>query len=365
MIRVAHLLHTTGIGGVEAAADSLQRAAIFDYRVFAFEDHVPRAVRADVIGYGINSPRSVLTLLRRLRHWGPDLVVSSLWRSVVIGGVHRLFHPRTPWAVYVHNTRYLHVFDKLAHRLAYPFADQILCDSNAARDQLVPQRLWGRTVVVAPSSKLLELARSQVEARQPNPHRLVYFGRIVDFKRFDRSLRLLSALEDIAPGEYSLDLVSPPSDLLDLSLETAQGQGLRVTWWGPGTAEEIVERTAGSAFYLLLSENEGQSMAVHEALALGLVPIVTPVGAIAEYTEDGTNAVHVATDKHIDPTGVRELEDADYAEAARRIVSLSADRSRLTRMSQAAREVPCGDFIADFDAAVTGLASHSAVGPVR
>jgi glycosyltransferase involved in cell wall biosynthesis len=63
-------------------------------------------------------------------------------------------------------------------------------------------------------------------------------------------------------------------------------------------------------------------MAVVEAMQLGLVPVVTPVGAIPEYCFDGRNA----------------LIFENVESTARRLVSLLASPDEVLRLSIAAQE---------------------------
>jgi glycosyltransferase involved in cell wall biosynthesis len=44
-------------------------------------------------------------------------------------------------------------------------------------------------------------------------------------------------------------------------------------------------------FLLQLSDHEGMALSVVEAMSVGLVAIVTPVGEIANYSKDGYNAI--------------------------------------------------------------------------
>lgn len=228
--------------------------------------------------------------------------------------------------------------------------------------------------MVCPDSALIGLARDRDESADQDgaqdgrarssedgsaagqqPTRIVYWGRVVDFKRLDRSLELMAALEDIAPGAFTLELISPESDLLHEALETVRQRELNVSWLGSGSAEFILDRVANASFFLQLSEFEGLAMAVREALALGLVPIVTPVGAIREYTEDGLNALHVVGEeskKTANGAHRSEIPADTFAEVARRILDLSTDPDRLAAMSQAAREVPSGDFTEKFETAL-------------
>lgn len=389
MIRVAHLIHTTGIGGVETAADLLSRNAKgLKYRVYALEEAETSAVSADFVGRGVNSLGSFRDMLAQLHRFRPEVVVSSLWRSVIVGGVHRLQHPRTPWVVYVHSTRYTNVVDAMVHRIAFRFADLILCDSSAALDALVPADHRSHAEVVCPDSALLHLARSHAQdegaptrgttadrvgectaegdesrevatdLRLQSPTRLIYWGRVAEQKRLDRCLELMAALEEIAPGVFSLDLITPENRALRCLLDSAGERGLPVNWLGPAAPENIRAHAVGAPFFLQLSDFEGLAMSVREALALGLVPIVTPVGAIRHYTEDGVNAIHVANDQTRncdDGSGGSDLTDATYARIARRIVEVNKDPVELTSLSRAARTVPGNDFVAEFETAVLAV----------
>ena len=371
MIRVAHLIHTTGIGGVEAAADRIARdIRSIDYRLLAFREDSPAAVKADCVGTGVNSLRSVLTVLRDLDCYKPDVLVTSLWRSVLVGLANRVLPPRTPWAIYLHSTRYTTAADRVAHFVGMRLADRILCDSQAALDALVPESRRTIAEVVSPDSALLHLARNVGKNaaaaaagaggadNSTDKVRLVYWGRAVSQKRLDRSVQFLRALNSFAPDRFSLEIISPHTELLDVVLTDAADLRLDVRWLGPGSAREILEQTAGAQFFLQLSAFEGLGMAVREAMALGIVPIVNPVGAIRGYSADGINAIHVR------PSDDGEFTREAYESAARRVIAL-VDGPEYTRISSSARNVVTDDFIADFEHAVhrtAGTAMSPAAG---
>jgi glycosyltransferase involved in cell wall biosynthesis len=104
----------------------------------------------------------------------------------------------------------------------------------------------------------------------------------------------------------------------------ARTKGLagKVDFLGAMTMAQIEEATADASFFLQLSRQEGMAMSVVESMQLGLVPVVTKVGEIANYCRDGENAVMHRT---IDDT-VRQIE------------TLLGDDDEYRRMSSAAAE---------------------------
>lgn len=366
MTKVAHIIHSTGIGGVETSVDLLRRSiTAFDYRVLAWERSEPATVVADAAGNGVNSPTTMVRLWSELERFAPDIVVSSLWRSVLIGGLftvmQRLRRRRVRWVIYLHNSRYTQFVDHWVHRWAFSRCDLVMGDSAAAIDALVPTAVRSRTEVVRPDSPLLSRLKSRQtpapsrsgrattradsattasSAELEEPIRIVYWGRATATKRLDLSLALLERLERMAPGRFVWELMCPPSDRVDEVVRSAGHSEVSVIWHGTGDSDAIIRLAQGASFFLLLSEFEGLSIAVREAMALGLVPIVTPVGEIGSYSDHGVDAVHV------------EPSDEGIDEAARTVLAISADPTRFITMSREAAVSDHNDFTHDFETAV-------------
>ncbi|NMO02900.1 glycosyltransferase family 4 protein [Gordonia sp. TBRC 11910] len=90
-------------------------------------------------------------------------------------------------------------------------------------------------------------------------------------------------------------------------------------WIGPDERDELLSR---ATFFLLPSYDEGLPMALLEALAAGLVPIVTPVGAIADVVTSGNNGYLVTP--------------GDTAAIADAIAEIVADPAHTAHLSAAA-----------------------------
>tara|TARA_A100001037_G_C14873989_1_gene510851 strand:- start:337 stop:762 length:426 start_codon:yes stop_codon:yes gene_type:complete len=64
-----------------------------------------------------------------------------------------------------------------------------------------------------------------------------------------------------------------------------------VNFLGPKDLDSIINLSKNASFYLQTSKLEGMAMSVVEAMQLGLVPLVTPVGEIKNYCIDKVNAI--------------------------------------------------------------------------
>ena len=191
------------------------------------------------------------------------------------------------------------------------------------------------------------LHRPEGQVRTGPEPRLIYWGRIKHQKRIDRAIRLIAALAPAHP-DVSLTLVGPDggklADIQQLAAEL--GVADRLTLEGPKSFDEITALAASHSLFVQLSDFEGMAMASVEAMQLGLVPLVTPVGEVARYCRDGENAIVY-----------RDLD-----QAAADVDAVLRDPARFESLSRAAieqwRNAPMYDE--DFMAAAMDLARGKA-----
>ena len=155
--------------------------------------------------------------------------------------------------------------------------------------------------------------------------RFVSWGRLHPAKAYDRAIRFIALLveqgidarfdlfgPDAGEGEHLRALVA------SLSMED------RVRLRGPVSRTDLIEASAGQAFFLQTSHSEGMCMAAVEAMQLGPVPVATAVGEMARYVRP-------------DETGI--IFDPDQPEiAAGQVASLLSNPADYDRLSMAARQ---------------------------
>jgi len=221
-----------------------------------------------------------------------------------------------------------------------------------AYQALVP----GRHVAAVPNgidpAPYLKYRRRRADLSAPLT--LLYIGRLAEGKGLAESLEAL-ALVRAEAGSPRLVIAGSGSEEARLRSRVRElDLGQQVSFAGPAWGEYKMKLLSDADVLLLPSYSEDLPYALLEGMAAGVVPIVTPVGAIPDVVGDGVHGLFVPVK---DPRSI-----------AQAIKSLHADRSQLARMSQACRgriasayslERVAEDFIALYSALLPWPASQA------
>lgn len=295
MNKIIHILPYDSIGGVEAAARSIRSGAYpsFLFQKYYIDSRAGRSLQRgwDESGH-FNSPadpRKYLQALLWLHRRRPQLLIASLWRSYVVAVVYKLLHPGSKVVCFLHSSRAVHLVDWFLAFGAMAMATEIWTDSQTTLNSRVPQFLRTRAIVISFVLRRLHPASQENPAPQ-----ILFWGRLAPEKGLNRALRIIAALKREVPN-IQFKIIGPDQgELYRLKLLADDlGVGSVVTFLGPKNYEEIVNLAKHASFYLQTSMFEGMAISVVEAMQLGLVPVVTPVGEIGRYCHDGFNALYI------------------------------------------------------------------------
>lgn len=344
MTRVLHIIPDDGIGGVELAARFAARRMNGDIRLLFLDGEPTDPVgRMDHAVYARGRPGGLSTALfalREARRMKPDVIVFSLWKTWLAFLLIRAFGPRARLVIFLHLAESRHAVDALVTAVNRRLADAVWADSM----ETLRSRI-GRDAD-SPKARAISfvLHRPEGQVRKTPAPRLIYWGRIKHQKRIDRAVRLIAALAPAHP-DISLTLIGPDggklAEIRDLAAEL--GVADRIHFEGPKNFDEISTIAADHSLFVQLSDFEGMAMASVEAMQLGLVPLVTPVGEVARYCRDGENAIIYR----------------DEPQAVAAVDAVLRDPARFEALSRAAinqwRDAPMYDE--DFMAAAVDLAA--------
>jgi glycosyltransferase involved in cell wall biosynthesis len=320
-----HIIPFDGIGGVETAARTTSDtvSVTHKFRKLYLYSNQPKNSGGLIKGNNrsrqiSDQPSAYWNAVCQLRLLRPRLIIASLWRSCVVGIVFKLLYPSTKLVTFLHSSIDAHIADRLINILAMWLSDEIWVDSIATRDARVPRRLLGRTQAI---SFLLD-RHSFRTPRFPGP-RFVFWGRIHRDKGLSRAINLFSSIHAKQSNAEFLIIGPDGGERFALEQQTKnQGLDRAVRFCGSMERKEIINAAKGFCFYLQTSKFEGMAMSVVEAMQQGLVPVVTPVGEIGQYCQDGINAIIVS----------------DHETAARRVLELMSDADKFREMAAAAMQ---------------------------
>lgn len=151
---------------------------------------------------------------------------------------------------------------------------------------------------------------------------IIFVGRLTECKRIDRLIEALAITARNLPTLYAV-LVGDGPDLADLKAQTcALGLEDRVTFLGQRA--DVSELLGRAQVFVLTSRSEGVSIAMLEAMALGVVPVVSDVGDLRTFVEDNVTGYILAGD--------------DISGFGKRISQLLSNKPLRTRLAHNARE---------------------------
>jgi glycosyltransferase involved in cell wall biosynthesis len=317
----AHILPYDGTGGAEVAARSVAAGL---HRTFVlhklFIARRPSAVSGPCCHQGPlvseSNPLNYVWALRRLLRLSPDLLVGSLWRSCLVLLAMKLMRPRTRIVVFLHSARSVHLLDRVANAIAMRLAAEVWADSETTLVSRVPPGFRSRSRVVSFMTEPVSCDRRRGAVTGAPACRFVFWGRLHRQKGLDRAVALFARLLQRLPTATYTIIGPDGGDRARLeALCRDLGIARAVRFVGPLSQAEIRAEAASHCFYLQTSMLEGMAMAVVEAMQLGLLPVVTPVGEIGRYCRDGENAVLVTADDDAIVSRIEHLlaHPAEYA----------------------------------------------------
>ena len=138
--KIIHLAPCNGIGGVESAVRSMEKVKHdkidfkVDYIVKVVDNPYPWQKWVAFL-----SPIPLLRAVRRVILNDTDVLIVSLWRSVIVGILVKCLRPKIKLVVFIHSATDVHWLDLIVTRLAMGFAWEIWADSDASLREIAPE----------------------------------------------------------------------------------------------------------------------------------------------------------------------------------------------------------------------------------
>jgi glycosyltransferase involved in cell wall biosynthesis len=213
------------------------------------------------------------------------------------------------------------VLERLALATVREF-DLVVVRGSRARRYLVERGISADRVACITGS--VDVDRLAGEDRRS--YDLVFLGRLASVKQPVLFVRVFAEVASRRPDVRAVIVGDGP--LRDAVADEARRLGVEPLLEIVGKVEDVGRYLLRSRVFVLTSRSEGVSIALAEAMAAGVVPVVADVGDLADLVDDGRNGF---------------LIGSDGAEAyARRVLQVLDDDALRQRLSQASRETARG-----------------------
>lgn len=335
--KLVYIIHGLGVGGAElaflSALPALHRH--FDLRIYILggrNEVLTEGMEDDIIRRMRRYPSSVYTMVFILPFlyvslclFNPDIIVSSLWRSSVIGWLYKCSHKRVKYFILVHSSAYFHWADRFFTTQGMRISDAVFADSQATGQ--FAKRIIGDGRNIHVLSYLLAPSPAEMPQRRfVSTKNFLFVGRLNEVKQVPLAVKAVASLRAVGIdaalhiyGRDDGDQVNVERAIQDYNIQEA------VFFKGELDPKEKHTVFASYDYYIQLSAQEGMAMSVAEAMQYGAVCIVTPVGGIPGYAIDGYSAIFVDAS-----------DELSWSNSMQRIMNVVTDSGRCKAMSDAA-----------------------------
>ena len=192
------------------------------------------------------------------------------------------------------------IFSRIVSWLGYRFADMVIWSNEADRRWAV--EYFGLSV----DDPRFHLVPNYVDTGlfKPPPTTPVVGGKVLTVSRLESQKNLESLISALQNSEYELEIVGEGSLRGQLE-ELARSLGVKVTFSGRLSQEEIAFRMARTRIFALCSHYEGLPKSLLEAMSCGMAVVGTNVSGIKEVIADGHNGLLCKPD----PISIRKAID--------------------------------------------------------
>jgi glycosyltransferase involved in cell wall biosynthesis len=188
-------------------------------------------------------------------------------------------------------------FTNWLFRQSWKSFDRLTCPSLALVE-MVRERIDGKDVSYIPNGVDLPLI-----GEKQNPIRLITVSRLVSWKNIEH------VIEAAATLSIRLTIVGDGPEKTSLELH-AQQLNAQVHFTGNLSPEEVKKHLKKSKYFLQMSDYEGLSFSLLEAMSLGLVPIVSGNEGNRQVVEHEVNGMITAIDGLSIVQAIQEIEQS-------------------------------------------------------
>lgn len=301
--KILHVIHGLTIGGVETAIISSFNDINndFDYNIFcigSIDTKLLTTINSENLRKikKIGRIGDIFFILKFIKN-NPDIIlVSSLWKAHIIHFFLKKMYNLQKSIIFLHSTRFAHLFDKYCTLLSIKIANEIWVDSESASAFINP--FINKPIPIIKISFLLNHIQVKQNTSLSTQVKFISLGRLAPLKRLDLSILFIKELRSKGIDAY-LDIYGPDKGSLNQILSLIRQSSLNniVNYKGICDISQVESTLTQYDAFILMSDYEGMSISTVQAMEIGLLCFLRNVGEITNYGNNMINSIILQSDK--------------------------------------------------------------------
>lgn len=315
--RLVYILHELEIGGVELAliAGLETLSAHFDLKVICLGNvnkslinHLPLPIQERILSVPfrfLQWNKIKHKVFQILRDFQPEMMISSLWKAHALATYYLKQRQKSSlspclYFPFFHSAQFAHPLDAYYSKKALRIATTVWTDSRATQEFI--EQYTSRPI------KKISFITVPTTSQYPYPlyphnqqFKAIFVGRLASVKNLKKAIQLIAILRN--EGIYmTYDIYGPGEDywkqeLLPLVRKMQLEDAIK--YKGVLPPHQRMQVMSQYHFYIQTSDVEGMAMSVVEAMIAGLIPLVTAVGEIKNYVQEGVSGIYIEEEKSL------------------------------------------------------------------
>jgi len=304
-----YIIPFDGVGGVETAARTLANTP--GLAVIYIHSSSNRGFLCSLLGY--------IRAFQVVRRYSPSSIITSLWRAHIVGIACRVLL-RKSLVTFLHLPHPANILDRIVTDISLSLSSSVWADSITTLNRRAAAYAGKKSSII--SMKVDDLSAYSYVRPAFDPS-FVFWGRLVPQKCIVSALQIFHRIHVRYPNARFV-IMGPDSGHVPRFYYEIDSLGLGdCVFLRLGLPrDQILRESVRYTFFLQTSLVEGACISVQEALSLGLIPVVTPVGEIGNYCHDEKNALIIES-----VCGDQVVEKLTSNESSIRELSLNATKT--------------------------------------
>tara|TARA_B100000886_G_scaffold91287_2_gene60310 strand:- start:512 stop:1510 length:999 start_codon:yes stop_codon:yes gene_type:complete len=215
----------------------------------------------------------------------PNIIVTSLWKSFLFAIIYKIIN-RSKLICFFHSNKFTNPLSALVSKIGILFSSKLFCDSEAVR-LFLKNISSSKKIKIIPYKFKLDSKKTALDFS--NGLKPVFIGRIHKVKRIDKIIQLHAYLKKHT-SISDIDFYGPIEDEKSFNeIESYKNSHYK----GILNFNKVNNTLVNYNCIFLMSDREGMGEIVFNAMQLGVIPIVKPVGEINNYVIDNINGFHI------------------------------------------------------------------------